>query len=141
MKPRFLIVAGLVMSIALLSAACSKSGSSGEEKVIKSAKAGNLTVALSNSTGELKSGENELFISFADSSGKLVDVGAASLNFHMAAMGTMAEMNDKATLTTTETPGKYRAKVDIEMGYTWEAVVNYEGPQGKGQAVMTVNVK
>jgi len=47
----------------------------------------------------------------------------------------MAEMNDKATLTTTETPGKYHAKVDIEMGYTWEAVIVYEGSQGKGQAV------
>jgi len=26
------------------------------------------------------------------------------------------------------------------MGYTWEAVIVYEGSQGKGQAVMTVNV-
>jgi hypothetical protein len=59
----------------------------------------------------------------------------------MAGMGTMAEMNDKATLTTTKTPGKYRAKVEIEMASTWEAVVNYEGPHGSGQVRMTVNVK
>lgn len=141
MSNRFLITTTLVMSIALFSAACSKSNSSAGDKVIKSTKTGNLTVTLSNSTGELKNGENELFISFADASGKLVDVGAASLNFHMAAMGTMAEMNNKATLMTTETPGKYHAKVDIEMASTWEAVINYEGPQGKGQTVMTVNVK
>lgn len=141
MRKKFVSIAIIVLNIALISAACSKGGSSGEEKVIKSTKAGNLTVTLSNTTGEVKSGENELFISFADASGRLVDVGAAALNFHMAGMGTMAEMNDKATLTTTETPGKYRAKVEIEMASTWEAVINYEGPQGKGQAVMTVNVK
>lgn len=141
MRNRFLISTIIIMSIALISTACSKGGTSDGEKIIKSTKAGNLTVTLSNSTGELKNGANELFISFADSSGKLVDVGAASLNFHMAAMGTMAEMNDKATLTTTDTPGKYRARVEIEMASTWEAVIYYEGPQGKGQAIMTINVK
>ena len=141
MKKSVFSLSLILFTLALLSAACSKGGSSGEDKVIKSAKAGNLTVTLSNATGELKNGENELFISFADPSGKLVDVGAASLNFHMAAMGTMAEMNDKATLTTTEIPGKYRAKVEIEMASTWEAVIVYEGQQGRGQAVITVNVK
>lgn len=141
MRNRFVITATLVMSIALFAAACSKGGTTAGDKVIKSTKTGNLTVTLTNSTGELKNGANELFITFADASGKLVDVGAASLNFHMAAMGTMAEMNNKATLTTTETPGKYHAKVDIEMASTWEAVITYEGSQGKGQAVMTVNVK
>jgi hypothetical protein len=141
MKRIGILATFLAVGLAFLLTACSKGGSSGADKVIKSTKSGNLTVTLSNATGELKRGENELFISFADASGKLVDVGAASLNFHMAGMGTMAEMNDKASLTTTDTPGKYRAKVDIEMASTWEAVINYQGPQGNGQAVMTINVK
>jgi len=141
MSTKRFVAVSLMIAAALLAAACSGGGTPGAEKVIKSTKSGDLTVTLASSTGEVKSGENELIISFTDVSGNPVDVGAASLNFHMAGMGTMAEMNDKATLTTTKTPGKYRATVEIEMSSTWEAVVNYEGPHGSGQARMTVNVK
>jgi hypothetical protein len=80
-------------------------------------------------------------LSFADASGKTVDVGAASLKFHMPAMGSMAEMNDVASLTTTNAAGKYRAKVNIEVDGTWEAIVSYEGLQGTGQARITVQAK
>ncbi|MEK7832332.1 MAG: FixH family protein, partial [Acidobacteriota bacterium] len=98
-------------------------------------------VTLSNSTGELKNGDNELMVTFTDAEGKPVDVGAALLNIHMAAMGAMAEMNNKATLTTTETPGKYRAHVNIEMKGTWEAQVKFQGAHGTGQTSMTVQAK
>ena len=40
--------------------------------------AGNLTVTLASPTGELKSGDNELTITIADSSGNPLDVGAAA---------------------------------------------------------------
>jgi len=80
-------------------------------------------------------------ITFTDASGRPVDVGAASLNIHMAAMGTMAEMNDKARLTTTDTPGKYRAQVNIEMAGTWEAQVKYQDAHGSGQVSMSVQAK
>ena len=122
-------------------AACGSGGSTDAGKTIKSTTAGNLAVTLASSTGELKSGENDLTLTFADASGKPVDVGAASLNFYMPAMGSMAEMNDAATLTTTSTPGVYRAKVNIEVEGTWEAQIKYQGPQGAGQANMTVNAK
>jgi hypothetical protein len=128
----------LVITAALVAAACSGNPS---EKSIKSSSSGDLAVTLSNSTGELRSGENDLFISFRDASGKLIDVGAASLNFQMAAMGTMPEMNNKAALTTTEMPGKYRAKVEIEMAGTWEGVISCDGSHGKGQVRITVNVR
>jgi hypothetical protein len=132
----------LLGAIAVSLAACgSTTSSSSQETVIKSTKAGNLTIALAGQSGELKSGENDVILSFADPSGKTVDVGAASLKFHMPAMGSMAEMNDAAALTTTETPGKYRAKLNIEVRGTWEALVVYEGPSGNGKASMTVNVK
>src|SRR5438128_1654675 len=143
MKKGTLLAVVMVSIATLIAAACSgnksgpsgstgSSGSSSSAKTIKSTTAGGLTVTLASDTGELKSGENDLLLSFADSSGKTVDVGAASLKFHMPAMGSMVEMNDVATLTTTDTPGKYRAKVNIEVAGTWEAMVNYEGPKGTG---------
>src|SRR5262249_24821830 len=110
-----LIVAGAILSIAASFVAACRSANPSNEKVIKSVKSGELTITISSSTGELKNGENDLMITFFEGPGKPVDVGAASLNFHMAAMGSMAEMNDRATLTTTEIPGKYGARVNIEM--------------------------
>lgn len=143
MRKRTFVIILAVSIAALTNAACGgvKSDSSANEKTIKSAKAGDLTITLASATGEIKSGDNDLTLSFADRSGKTVDVGAASLRFHMPAMGAMAEMNDAASLTTTNTPGKYRARVNIEVHGTWEAIIVYEGPQGTGQASMTVNAK
>ncbi|HSB10259.1 MAG TPA: FixH family protein [Blastocatellia bacterium] len=140
MRTNTLVVSILIAVIALVSAACG-GAKSGGEKVIKSAKAGDMTVTLASSTGQLKSGDNELMLEFTDASGATVDVGAASLKFRMAAMGSMAEMNDAATLTTTDTPGKYRAQVNIEVAGTWEAMIAYQGPHGTGQATMSVNAK
>jgi hypothetical protein len=129
----------LIATVGLTVSACSTR--SVQEREIKSAKSGDLTITLSSASGELKNGDNELFVSFSDSSNRPVDVGAASLNFQMAAMGTMPEMNNKAKLTTTDTAGKYRATVELEMAGTWESVISFEGAHGDGQARMTVNVK
>ena len=140
MRTKTFVASILIAAIALLAAACG-GAKSGNEKVIKSAKAGDMTVTLANSTGELKNGANELMLEFTDASGKTVDVGAASLKFRMAAMGSMAEMNAGATLVTTDTPGKYRAQVSLEVPGTWEAMVAYQGPHGTGQATMSINAK
>ena len=140
MKTRTVFGAIAVAAAALAAAACLSGDSSGE-KVIRSTKTADLTITLASTTGQLKSGDNELILSFADSSGKLVDVGAASLTFHMPPMAAMAEMNDEAALTTTETPGKYRARVKIEVGGSWEARISYQGPHGTGHATMSVNAK
>ena len=141
MSMKRVVAVSLMIAAAMLAAACSGGSTPGAEKVIKSAKSGDMTVTLSSSTGELKNGENELMLVFTDASGKTVDVGAASLKFRMVAMGSMAEMNDGATLATTETPGKYRAQVNLEVAGTWEAMVAYQGPHGTGQATMSVNAK
>ena len=139
------IAIAIAVAAVLLTVACSpKTGSVAKTppgKVIKSAPIGNLTVTLSNDAGQLKSGNQEVMLTFADSSGKPVDVGAASLNFHMAQMGTMAAMNDQATFTTTETPGIYRGKVNIEMAAEWQAQIAYEGPAGSGKASVTVSAQ
>ena len=142
MRHRATTIMGAIALLALTLAACGRSaGTSGNEKAIKSTQSGNLTITLASSDGQLKKGENDLLLSFTDKSGKPVDAGAVSLKFHMPAMGSMAEMNDTASLTTTNTPGKYHAKVDIEVGGTWEAMISYQGPQGTGQASMTVQAK
>ena len=130
-----------VIGLAVFIAACGPKTTDGG-KVIKTAPAGNnLTVALATSDGVLKHGNSEFMLTFSDSSGNPVDVGAVALTFHMPQMGTMAEMNDMATFTTTETPGVYRGKANIEVAGEWQVRITYDGPKGRGQATFPVTAQ
>jgi hypothetical protein len=136
------IALGLVL---LITAACgAKTGTSvgvPTGKVIKAVSVGNLTATLSNDSGVLKRGYQELMLSFTDASGKQVDVGAVSLSFHMPQMGSMAAMTDSVTFTTTNNPGVYRGKVNIEVGGEWQAQLAYEGAAGAGKTTFSVASK
>ena len=59
----------------------------------------------------------------------------------MPAMGTMAVMNNAATLTTTGTPGIYSGNVDLEMAGEWQAQISYQGPAGNGKANLPVTAQ
>src|SRR5712692_8882053 len=88
------IVIGIALGVVLvIAAACGSKTGTGRSvpigKVIKTVTVGNLTATLSNSSGQLKHGDQEVTFAFTDSSGKPVDVGAVSLNFHMDQMGAM----------------------------------------------------
>jgi hypothetical protein len=128
------------LALLVIAAACGAGGGAGD-KEIKSGKVGAMTVTLANSDGVLRHGEQELTVTFKDASGRGADVGSASLNFYMPAMGTMPVMNDSATLTTTPTPGVYRAKVDLQMKGDWQAQIAYEGPAGNGKGSFPVTAQ
>ena len=138
-----LAISLVVIGLAVLLVACSSSqqgGSSG--KAIKSVPAANgLTVSLATSDGVLRHGNSQFTLTFADASGKPVDVGAVALTFHMPQMGTMAEMNDHATFTTTATPGVYNGKVQIQIAGEWQTKITYEGAAGRGQATFPITVQ
>jgi hypothetical protein len=138
---KYILAFSLLVLLSLAAACGSKSSSVDTGKVIKSAPVGNLSVTLSSSSGQLKHGGDEFLVTFKDSSGKPVDVGAAALTFHMPQMGSMAPMNDHATLTTTDTPGIYRAKAEIEVAGEWQAQISFEGPAGKGQTSFSVTAQ
>ncbi len=130
-----------LVGLLIVTAACS-SKATDTGRVIKSAPAGNnLTVSLATSDGVLKKGKAEFTLTFADSSGKPVDVGAVALTFHMPQMGTMSAMNDAATFTTTDTPGVYRGKANVEMTGEWHAQITYDGPAGRGKASFPVTAQ
>ena len=136
------LIALLFTGFSLVTVACGESSGTDTGAIIKSAPVGNdLAVTLSNKDGVLKNGNNEFLISFKDSSGKPVEVGAVALNFFMPAMGTMSPMNNNAIFTTTGTAGVYQGKVKLEMAGDWQAQVSYEGAAGKGKTSFTVTVQ
>lgn len=138
-----ILIITIVVTLSVVIAACGrKSGSTAQSgKPIASVSVNNLTATLSNSTGQLKQGQQDVTLAFTDSSGKPVDVGAISLNFHMPAMGGMAAMNDAVTFTTTNTPGVYNGKVTISMAGEWQGQLAYEGPAGTGKATFSVTAR
>jgi hypothetical protein len=143
-KSAIVIAIALGVVVVIASACGSKTGTGGTGltgKVIRTAPIGDLTATLSSSTGQLKQGDQEVTLAFTDSSGKPVDAGAVSLNFHMPGMGGMAAMNDAATFTTTSTPGVYRGKVNIGMAGEWQAQLAYEGQAGKGKTTFSVTAR
>lgn len=141
---RTFVFAAILLATGLLVTACkpkTESTTKPAGEIVKSTKVDNLTVTLLTSTGQLKQGDQEFTLSFIDQAGKAVDVGAVSLNFHMPQMGSMAAMNDAATFTTTDTPGVYHGKVNIEVGGEWQAQLAYEGPAGKGKTTFNVTAR
>ena len=145
MKKSVFVIAIALSVVVVIAAACGSKKGTDESvpsgKVIKAVPVGNLTATLLNDSGVLKHGNQELMLSFTDASGKPVDAGAVSLNFHMPQMGSMAAMNDAVTFTTTNTPGVYRGKVSIGMAGEWQAQLAYEGPAGKGKTTFSVTAQ
>lgn len=141
MKIRATVISITIVFSVLVLNACEPSGAAGSEKVVKATKSGDTTITLSSTSGDVKSGANELLLAFTDASGNAINVPAASLKFHMPAMGAMAEMNDVATLTTTGTPGKFSARLELQMGGTWEARISFQGLSGTEHATMSVSAK
>jgi len=140
------VVGGVfLLVVVLLFTACGSKPETGGKvptgKTIKAVPVGSLTATLLNDSGQLKQGNQEFMLSFTDSSGKPVDVGSVSVNFHMAQMGAMAEMNDATTFTTTDTPGVYRGKVNIEVAGEWQGQLAFEGPAGSGRTTFTVTAR
>ena len=137
-----LVITLLVVVTLIVVAACTKSTTPvSTGRPIATTTVDNLTATLSSSTGQLKTGDQELILAFTDSAGKNIDVGAVSLNFHMPAMGGMAAMNDAVTFTTTNTPGVYSGKVNIGMAGEWQGQLAYEGPAGTGKATFSVTAR
>lgn len=137
-----LVIAFVLGVLVLAAAACGSKGPTDTGKVIKSAPVGNnLNATLSNSNGAIKHGDDEFLLTFKDSSGKPVEVGAVALTFQMPPMGTMPVMNNTATFTTTGTPGVYQAKVKLESAGDWQTQLSYEGSAGKGKTSFTVTAQ
>ncbi len=128
----------ILLSLAAITAACGGAATGSDMQEIASKKVNeNLTVTLLSDDGKLKNGRQEIFLAFTDGKGNPVDINAATLNFNMPAMGSMAEMNNAAQLTTTETKGLFKGALDIEMAGDWTAQISYEGAESGSTTIST----
>lgn len=140
MRTKGIIATIVLASIGMIAAGCGAAGSgsgSGMKQISEKKVGENLTVAILNAEGKLENGQQDIALKFTDGSGNPVEITAASLNFNMPAMGSMAEMNDAAALNTTSTPGEFRGTVSLQMAGEWIAQISYEGKE-TGKTTMAV---
>lgn len=137
------VLAFVLLTFALVFAACNAGADNAATsgKVIKTHAADNLKITLLTDDGVIKNGKEEFTIVFETASGEPAKIDAASVNFHMPAMGTMAVMNDPATLTSTSTPGVFKGTVDLEMAGEWQVQITYEGAAVSGKTSFPITAQ
>jgi len=89
--------------------------------------------------GQLRRGNNEVMIEFRDRNGQLVDVGNVKFDLNMNMPG--MQMHSGGTIERTNTPGRYRAKIKIDMAGDWNAKISFDGSHGKGQQSFSLTAK
>jgi len=98
-----------------------------------------LTVNFIAREGALRQGNNQVLIEFRDRNGQLVDVGNVKFDMDMNMPG--MQMHSGSTIERTNTPGRYRAKIKIDMSGDWSAKISFEGPRGKAERSFSLTVK
>ena len=78
-------------------------------------------------------------IEFRDGEGQLVDVGNVKFDMDMNMPG--MQMHSGGKIERTNTPGRYRVKIKIDMSGDWNAKISYEGPHGQAQQSFAVTAK
>ncbi len=102
-------------------------------------KVNELTVNLLGSEGGLRKADNQITIEFRNAAGQLADVGEVKFVLGMDMPG--MTMRTPGAVEKTGTPGQYRAKLKPDMAGDWTAKLSFDGPQGKGEGVLSVTVK
>jgi YtkA-like protein len=134
---RRMLVVGLMAAVVAM--ATSTVAMATDMKVVKSQKAKDVTVTISNETGKWSPGKNEFMLEFVSADKKPVDVGKVTLNTAMPMPG-MAPMVTGAKVQP-EGPGRYRGVVDFPDSGDRQVTVNWDGPAGKGSTKFTVPVR
>ncbi|MNS23315.1 hypothetical protein D3C72_551250 [compost metagenome] len=128
----------LAAFVALAVVGCSGGGGG---QPVGTANAGGKTVTLSTASGQLTNGDNDFTLTFADASGKPVEVQSPAVRFTMPAMPNMAEMNSDARLESAGQPGVYRGTVDLGMKGAWQTKVSFQDAAGSHQAQFDIQAQ
>ena len=89
-----------------------------------------------------RAGGNQLQLALTGLAGQSYTFQVSSNLFTWTPLFTgVAAPNGTLNFTTTNAPGVYRGKVDIEVGGEWQGELAYEGPAGKGKTTFSVKAQ
>jgi hypothetical protein len=108
-------------------------------KPIKTQKAKDVTVTLSNEAGHWTQGKNTFVLEFTGADKKPVDAGKVTLSTAMPMPG-MAPMIAGATLEP-DGPGRYRGSINFSDRGDRQVTVAWDGAAGRGSTKFSVPVR
>ena len=131
------IVRGMLVALIVVTTLAG-SALAADLKIIKTQKAGNVTVSVLNETGQWKPGNNTFVLELKKDK-QPVDAGKVSLNTSMTMPG-MAPMMAGATVEP-DGAGRYRGTINFPDRGDRQVTVAWDGPAGKGSTKFTVPVR
>jgi hypothetical protein len=99
----------------------------------------NLTANFFTAEGHLGPAQNDVFIEFRDSGGKMVNVGNVTLDLHLA--GADAIRNSFFKVLPTATPGQYRVMVQPQVAGQWQGTLAITAPTNHAEASFPITVR
>ncbi len=107
---------------------------------LRRVRSGEMDVLLLSARDGLRHGKDTFTIEFrAASDGHLVDAGSVRASATMPMAG--APMFGSIDVKRTDVPGRYAGDVEFSMAGTWRVSVEWDGPAGRGSAVLSANVQ
>ena len=127
--------------MALIAAALIAPAWGAELKAIHTTTAKDVVVTLLSESGQWMAGPNSFVLEFVSAKTKQpLDVGKVTFSTSMVMPG-MAPMKKSATITPDKTPGRYLAKISFPDTGARQVTVTWDGPAGKGAALLSIHVR
>jgi hypothetical protein len=122
--------------------ACSTGGDPEHQAEVARARSGDVEVVLLSEQPLLAQGQGAFTVEFRSASAPstLVDVGTVNATATMPMSG-MAPMMGTVTLEPSQTPGRYRGTSELTMAGQWRLGIEWSGPAGRGQVIMSPAVQ
>ena len=124
-----------MLLVVLLLGGCGSSNESGALKEVQRVKSGPLEVVVLSEGGALSQGKSAFVLEFRTADGQMADVGTVKVNATMAMPG-MSTMFGESAVAAGDIKGRYQVTSDFSMAGAWRLSVEWDGPAGRGTAVI-----
>ena len=140
MKRRALLRLAVLLACPPLTA-CGPDAQPESLKELRRARSGSLDVVLLSPGDALRQGKDTFVVEFRSAvDGQLTHVGDVRANATMPMAG-MAPMAGSIEVRSTETNGRYSGTTDLSMAGDWRIGLEWDGPAGRGSAVLSTSAQ
>ena len=140
MKRRAFFCLAVLLACPLLTA-CSPGAQPENLRELRRVRSGSLDVVLLSPNDTLRQGKDTFVVEFRSAAnGQLADVGDVRASATMLMAG-MAPMGGSVEVRPTDTNGRYSVTTDLSMAGDWQVGVEWNGPAGRGSAVLSTSAQ